>query len=174
MNMAIIDPKNQEDSQKKWSETEIAGALAREYFDLRKNFVCVQNVSFGFLNWEADLLVCSKNGFLTEVEIKVSAADWKKDHTKDKWRMIKKSEADNKPTRMKYFYYCAPKPLAERYKEFEIPEWAGVIEIDYNSSHGRYSFQVLKQAVERINNRKMTTEEMLKLARLGSMRAWSR
>ena len=67
------------------SITQVELGLAK-YFDLRKNII-VTNVSWGMLLHEADLLILSKSGYLTEVEIKRSwsdfLADFKKTHTHD-------------------------------------------------------------------------------------------
>ena len=50
-------------------------------FDLRNDLVC-PNVSWGLLPYEADLLGIKKNGIVTEVEIKRSYEDFKKDFEK--------------------------------------------------------------------------------------------
>ena len=83
---------------------EIELALARsDMFNFRRNLV-VFNVN----GWsailpifhECDVLICSKSGYLTEVEIKRTwsdfLADFKKKHKHENKKLIK------------YFYYCLP------------------------------------------------------------------
>lgn len=66
----------------KWSETNIARALALQFFN-RKHLVVVPNC-----NWtgsECDLLVVSESLRIIDVEIKISRSDLKADAKKDKW-----------------------------------------------------------------------------------------
>lgn len=146
-------------------------------FPLRPNFCCVENVTHGFNpHWEADLLVCSMSGYLTEVEIKVTFQDWKIDKFKTKfsgyggqmtpaveswWRLIKN------------FYYAAPMDLAKRWPEIGIPDWAGVIGIpEQGNNYVLNGPVVLRPCVVR-EHKKLTDAQKMKLARLGSMRAWN-
>ena len=77
---------------------EIERMLAR-YFDLRTNLV-VPNVSWGFFSeHEADLVVVTKAGYLTEVEIKRSWTDFLADFKKRFYH------AD---PRIAKFYYAVP------------------------------------------------------------------
>lgn len=175
--MAIIKSK----PKIKWTAKDITKGLV-DYgapYELRKNFVCVPNVSFGFLEWEADLFVCSKSGFCTEVEIKISAADWNNDKKKHKWLPLRSSRRPWEAwERHKYFWYCAPLKLAERWEDFGIPEYAGVYGAWRNEDPlygGKIFFKVLRPAKKMNidNHRKLTDEEKMKLARLGAMRGWT-
>lgn len=129
-------------------------------FYVRKQLAVVPNVSWGLLNWEADLIVCSKAGYLTEIETKISMADWKADLAKAKFGMPQFNEY------IRRFYYCAPAQLASRFEEVGIPTWAGVIAID-----GRGHIDLLRQP-ENTHARKLRDKEILQLLRLGSMKAW--
>ena len=51
------------------------------YFDLRQNII-VPNISWGMGLHECDLLILSRAGYATEIEIKISAADLRKDSKK--------------------------------------------------------------------------------------------
>jgi hypothetical protein len=68
----------------------------------------------------ADLLVITPHGYATEVEIKVSRADWRADLAKEKW-------AFGLPTWISRFIYAVPASLG-------IPEWVppkcGVLHFD--------------------------------------------
>jgi len=129
-------------------------------FYIRTQFAVVSNVSWGLLPWEADIIACSKTGFLTEIEIKVSLSDWKIDIQKQKFRDYEFTH------RIKKFYYAAPIELAVRYQEVLMPPFAGVLGV---SEYG--GVKILKEAVTN-NARKLSDKEMLQLARLGSMKAW--
>src|ERR1700735_2324206 len=90
-------------------------------FSQRRNWLVIPNVSYGFLRYEADLLVVSKAKFCTEIEVKVSLSDWKADFEKRKHKIPDK--------RVKYQYYAAPRELAVRHTELPIPEAWGVIAV---------------------------------------------
>lgn len=130
-------------------------------FYIRTQFAVVSNVSWGLLPWEADLIACSKAGFLNEIEIKVSLSDWKADIDKHKFSGASFTRW------IKRFYYAAPIELAVRYQEIVMPPFAGVLGV---SDYG--GVKVIKEAVHN-NARKMSNQELLQLARLGSMKAWS-
>lgn len=92
-------------------------------FDIRKNLV-VCNVSWGLLNHEADMLVMSKAGYLTEIEIKRSLSDLKADF---------KKKHDHSHKLIKKFYYAVPESLLEECKDLimEHKQWAsGIITYD--------------------------------------------
>ncbi len=100
---------------------------------------------------------------MTEVEAKVSMADWKADSAKPKFKM-EMFKAVN------YFWYAVPKELASRWKEAKIPEYAGVIAI--GSKDGSWTFDIVKNAECR-KARKWRVASRHKLLRLGSMRYWN-
>ncbi len=145
-------------------EIEIGLAL---HFDIRKNII-VPNVSWGLLNHEADLLILSKSGYLTEVEIKRSwtdfLADFKKGH-------------GHKDKKIMYRYYAVPKSIhqkcADKLREADPYRSWGLITYDDTygdcyvnieyvpSNHGYHSA-----------DKKLYLEEQLQLARLGALRIW--
>lgn len=53
-----------------------------EYFGVNRNII-VPNVSWGLNLHECDLLIFSKSGYATEVEIKISKQDLLKDKNKN-------------------------------------------------------------------------------------------
>jgi len=136
-------------------------------FHYRKHFCAVPNLSWGLLEWEADLAVVTNSGWLWEVEIKVRSADWHIDKEKAKWVLMEKPGA-LVPRR---FYYAAPHELALRWEVFGIPEWAGVVGVR-EDPQGRLSTTILRRPTDRVAARKLTPEEQLKTARLASMRFW--
>lgn len=128
------------------------------YFNFVKNDVLI-NISWGFLPHEADMLIVSKTGYVREIEIKRSHADLKND--------FKKKHTHSSPIINK-FYYAVPEKLIEKTK---------ALLLEHNREAGIISFSEKKKiniVVEAPNlkKRKITTEERLKLLRLGNMRIW--
>jgi len=135
-------------------------------FGTRRNFCIVPNVSWGLLDWEADLIVCTKSGYLTEIEIKISMSDWKQDNKKYKFKFIP-GYYTKCWEKIKYFYYAAPNEIASRYKEINLPDFAGVMSVSLINNR----VEILKEAIKR-KSRKLSNAEMMQLARLGTMRIW--
>jgi len=142
---------------------EIQRALALRYgspFFARRQLAVLPNVSWAFLDWEADLLVMTKTGYLTEVEIKVSLQDWKADFEKRKWKQFQNRSP------IKYFYYAAPQGLAERYSELQLPPGAGVILVPPEGS------PVKLRRAEARPVAALTFEQQHRLLRLAAIKAW--
>jgi hypothetical protein len=133
-------------------------------FRARTQLAVVPNVSWAMLPYEADLLACSKSGFLTEVEIKVSMSDWRADFLKYKWNAMGFPKCET----IKRFYYAAPEALAKRYPEIEaiMPICAGVISVSETG------IKVLKEAKTAPSHRKLRDSEIVVLCRLGAIKAW--
>jgi hypothetical protein len=126
------------------------------YFDWRANLI-VPNVSWGLFLHECDLLILSGKGYATEVEIKISAGDLKKD--------LKKYHGhyDN---RIKYLYFAIP-PKLLKYIEY-IPKRAGILIV----TSSMRVFEVTKPE-QNTNAKAFTDEERYKMARLGALRIWN-
>ena len=141
-----------------------------QLFNPRVNLI-VPNVHWGFDVHECDLLIVSKSGYATEVEIKVSAADLKKD--------ADKKHGHNSP-KIKNLYFAIPEPLLQ-YEEF-IPKRAGIIVVydhlktthtsSYSSRNPVYVCRI-HRSPESVGAYKLTEKEMFAIARLGTMRIWS-
>ena len=146
----------------KLSVHDIEYALCR-YFDKRKNII-VPNVSWGFFSeHEADLVVITRAGYLTEVEIKRSWRDFLKDFRKDSFH------ADN---RIKNFYFCVPLVMVDAVKEYLDSDKArgyGEIGILTYDEQGRITNI---RSGEKNIALKLTTAEVLAIARLGVLRFW--
>lgn len=137
------------------TSTEIECKIA-DYFGIRTHLI-VPNVSWGLGVHECDLLVLSKNGYATEVEIKISASDLKADALKGHGHKSKK---------IKYLYFAIPSYLC-KYIEF-IPRRAGILVI---TSAGRV-FCAAEPEQNR-DARSLTLQEQYDMARLGALRIWS-
>lgn len=138
------------------------------YFGYRQNII-VPNISWGFMNHEADLFILKKSGYATEVEIKQTKsdllADFKKPHNhKDKLNRIQE------------LYYAIPKSIYETCKDL-IPKNAGILVCEkwFNDWTNKWCFnvQTKREPVKNRSARKLTDKERLKIAHLGTMRIWS-
>ena len=143
--------------------------LKSKLLTLRINYVP------GIIKHECDVLIVSKSNYLTEIEIKVSLADLKKDL--EKWH---KHSND----KIKYQYFAIPKYL-EKHIDL-IPENFGIIivdKIEACSTYGRktplfhthYRVREFKKAP--VNplfcKFKLSDEELLNLYRLHSYKFWN-
>jgi hypothetical protein len=108
------------------------------------------------LRKEMDLLVVTKQNCAYEVEIKVTKADLLKD---------KEKRHNHGASFIRAIYFAIPKELEPCIPN--IPEKAGVFVV----SDGK-SKLVRKPKINR-TSRKLTDVEVLKVARLGTMRIWN-
>lgn len=121
----------------------------------------------GFLAYEADLLVVSVAGYLSEIEIKVSISDLKADLKKGHGHFDSKN-------RVKNLYFAGPAEMKEAFFEF-APERAGIILITLPRSP-KGSGSCIEVRAPKANKlaRPLSFEDKYKLARLGAMRYWER
>ena len=142
-------------------------SLLAEYFGIRNNII-VPNVSWGLLEYEADLLIMNKTGYVTEIEIKRSWSDFLAD--------FKKDDNAHKSELIYQFWYCVPDELyskcMDKLKEV-YPDSLDRPNIISYSESGVLNFHGKSASYCRGNHRKLFLEEQLKLARLGTMRYWS-
>lgn len=130
----------------------------------------VPNVSWGLLDYEADFVIMTPNGYLTEVEIKRSFEDFKADFRKD-------HKHDDE--RVYHFYYCVPESIFEKVKAYMdelyrlTPRKKPAV-LTYDECGGikdqRYGYT---DANRNKKCRKLFLEEQFKLARLGTFRYWA-
>lgn len=146
----------------KTAEMEVALA---QYFDYRANLI-VPNVHWGMNMHECDLLVVSKAGYCTEVEIKVTRADLRADSRK-------KHCHDSGVGRriIKYLYFAIPAYL-DHCLEF-VPERAGVILV--RPKDDNYTPRCRKIRDPQVNRAatKVPDHERYQIARLGALRVWN-
>lgn len=156
----------------KYSEAEIAGMLSRPgaMFDFRR-YLLVSNVSHGLLPWEADLIACTELGYLSEIEIKTSPADLKRDADKRKWRFD--STFGHSMIKARWFA-ITPEVYAHPKTWERIPEHAGVLVCDPKAIPRQDRLRVERKPTLNPNARPLTPKEMFQLARLGNMRYWAK
>jgi len=134
---------------------EIEIAIAKHY-DWRQNLI-VPNVSWGLLFHEADILVMSKAGYLTEIEIKVSRSDLIADKTKSH---------QHQSRLIKSIYFAIPEKL-EIHAEHILPR-AGIYIVGKTGK-----VKKIREAEINKESRILKDEEKYNLARLGTMRIWN-
>lgn len=155
----------------RWTADAVALAVANAIFNWRK-FVVVPNVSWGLLPHEADLIAMTEAGYIYEVEIKVSKADFLAD--KDKWKH-RLAESRGQHELIKDFYYAMPTQVWEKCKPEDLPTGAGLILVsrdEYDRSRDRA--YVAQKPTSNASARKVRDDERLQLMRLGYMRYWCR
>jgi hypothetical protein len=130
----------------------------------------IPNAYWGIgLSWEADLIIVSARRFLTEVEVKVSRADFIADAAKDKHRLT-----DSR--RIKSFYYAMPAEVWESSKDVWRAPGAGVITVAEDTAKYKLGFDVVKfeiPAHQRRDAEPMADHHFAKLGNLMSLRYWA-
>lgn len=126
-----------------------------EYFNPRVN-LAIPNVSWGFLRYEADLLILTKSARLYEVEIKVSKSDLKRD--------LKKTH-NHDDRRINKVFFAIPKELLKHADM--IPDYAGILVVS-----GNWCCRKERDAPKR-NDYKLSDEEVSQLYRLGALKVWT-
>ena len=145
-------------TQKKITTLAMEIALS-QYFNYRQNLI-VPNISWGLDIHECDLLIMSKAGYLSEVEIKISAADLKKDAGK---------RHGHYDSRIKAFYFAIPESLLSH--SDHIPERAGILTGAWYGTR----FRIKQHRAPVVNSKApaLSAEDQFKVARLGALRIWS-
>lgn len=144
---------------KKWKSIELEVAIA-EYYGIRTNLV-VPNISWGMGMHECDLLIMTKAGYCTEVEIKVSKSDLIADLSK---------KHGHKHKNIKALFFAVPDTLEEVALE-HVPKHAGIYVVMQLKS-GKYRVKVLRGPECNAKAKALTLTEQYNMARLGSMRIW--
>lgn len=131
--------------------------------------IMIPNLYWGMLDYEADFVVISKSGYMTEVEIKRSLADFKAD--------FNKSHTHN-AEQVYYFYYCVPEKIYDKAIEFLRHHYTENTNADYPAvlyytEDGQIINPGFGSRYQRGRHRKLFLEEILQVARLGQLRYWN-
>jgi len=131
----------------------------------RGHEIILPNVSWSWLNWEADLISITKARYLNEFEIKISLSDFKKDFDKRKHNYFRHSNSHRMPN---YFWYVAPIeaiPIC-------IPDYAGLIEIWEGERDGRIWLKEIKRPTK-IHGRKLESLDVYSMLRTIMFKYWN-
>lgn len=171
--MAVIYQDKSRGPGPRWTADAISRALATDWgspLQYRSQYLVVARLH-SLMPWELDLAAVSHAGYLTEVEIKVSAGDWRQDADKNKWRYAAHPAFARGWQLVKHFWYAAPLALARRWTTFSLPPWAGVYGLD--SRPGPHRIQVLRPAAARPGHRRLLISERAQLAGAAAKRIWT-
>lgn len=154
---------------------DVAYALCANYdapFYCRR-WIVVPNVSWGLLPYEADLLAVSKSHYATEIEIKVSLYDFRADQRKyGKFGGMTAFQRG----RVHKFFYAVPESIGDRVAaelaQCEHRGFAGLYVVT-EDRHGRRQAKLMRPA-KPITAAPLSDADVLKVARLGVMRYWTR
>ena len=124
------------------------------YFEYRRNIIIP---SFFFHDYECDVFILSKSGYITEVEIKLNINDLKKDKNKRKWQCSSRQY-------IKRFYYAVPSTMIDETKSI-IDERYGILSLQYNEPKQR-CFAYLHKDAEILNKSKPGITESIKIKML--------
>lgn len=137
-------------------------AVAR-FYNVRQSLI-VPNASWGADVHECDLLICSNANYLTEIEIKVSKSDIKKDLQK---------RHKHRSDKIKRLYFAMPESLFFKKGVAElIPEHAGIILVK-EICGTTHDVTIERPAKNNVNAHPIGMEEKYNLARLAGLRIWS-
>ena len=136
----------------------------------------VPNVSYGFVRWgEIDMLKVEQSRYLTEIEIKVSLSDLKREWKKMRWAPVYQ---DGFRKTIRRYYIAMPEGLYETGRAV-IPDWvgAGILTVrPVEEINGRltrpYAYEKQKPRINK-ESKKITIEDLATLGRLGTLRYWS-
>jgi hypothetical protein len=148
----------------RWTERYAQQVLA-QYFDWFQNLV-VPNVYEKHYGREADIFVLRKSGYLVEVEIKLTAADWQRDGTK------KSVVTRGRSMPISRLYYAVPENLID-----SPPAWFGettgllVLHSREGKGHVRLSCEERRPAAL-LTKDKARPEDVTQLLRAAYYRFW--
>lgn len=126
-----------------------------------RKYLVVPNVYWGMgLNHECDLLAMSPSGYLYEIEIKVSKHDIKRDLEK---------RHGHYDSRIKGLWFAGPEDLHDDLMEL-VPDRAGVVVVRPTKSGPK----ICRKPKLNMRAPAMSMKDMYRLARLGTIRYWSR
>ena len=118
------------------------------------------------VNHECDMLIVTKNRYLTEVEIKISLSDLKADF---------KKEHQHKDENIKNFYYAFPAEMKEKAIEL-IPEEAGILIAIKKHLNSGYEYRDIEcYRKPKINKEAKPINDIVlsRIYRLGYLRYWN-
>ena len=118
------------------------------------------------VNHECDMLIVTKNRYLTEVEIKISLSDLKADF---------KKEHQHKDENIKNFYYAFPEEMKDKAIEL-IPEEAGILIAVKKHLNSGYEYRDIEcYRKPKINKEAKPINDIVltRIYRLGYLRYWN-
>jgi hypothetical protein len=139
------------------------------YYDGLHHQLVAPNINLHYS--EADMITVMKSGYVNEIEIKISKADFKNDfkHKKRKhWMMekVRDTQAFEKFS-ANYFWYAIPKALHPKI-DFPIPDYYGLIVIDEPLKF----ISIIKRA-KLLHKGKITQKQLHRIGRSLTYKYWN-
>lgn len=119
----------------------------------------------GITGWESDLLLVSKSDYLTEVEVKISVADFKREFTAKakKHECIKQGKTGRRAQGIiSRYYFAIPSDLWVKIHDM-IPEEYGIIVVYKRHSRTKLPLAHVVRHSKRFDARKVTEKEKQKI-----------
>jgi hypothetical protein len=151
------------------TESRMLVALAST-FRWTKNLVIPRCCGLG--QFERDLVVVTPAGYMTEVEVKLSLSDWKRDAEKTQRRWDYEPMREVRTTkfhdvehggRHRRFFYCVPLRLWEtaqaKLTTEHLPAWAGVLTAERRAPDSKELWIREARPATQLGGRKLTDEE---------------
>ncbi len=145
----------------------------------RKTFAILDKIYIG--SHECDILLIQNNQYITEVELKISIQDLKRDFKKKvyndhpifkSWKIEKTKKNIKKLIRKKY--YCVPKELYNKHIlliEELIPKEHGIL-LGFKSKNGNLCIIEKRKPQINITATKLINSELINLLRCQTHRIW--
>ncbi len=151
------------------SEASIQGILWNYYEGLQHQ-VIAPNIHLHYS--EADLITVMKSGYVNEIEIKISKADFKNDFKKRKHQIMENLKQDNLHNRQKkyspnYFWFAIPEALYLKI-DFPIHEYYGLIVIN----EPLHVISIINRA-KRLHTDKITQKQLQRIGRSLMYKYWN-
>jgi hypothetical protein len=122
---------------------------------------------------EADLITVQASGYVNEIEIKITKADFKRDFEKRKHKYYTAARA-KKVVRSfahipNYFWFAFPEPLLDKI-DFDVPDYYGLIAIK-DLGHGLGAPNIHRRA-KFLHKKKITDKQVRQIARSLMFKMW--
>lgn len=144
-------------TEERWHAGRILFALAR-HFDWWQNKLVTQ---FEIGGLREDLVVVSRSGYATVIEIKVSRADWLKDRYKNRG-----SEQISR------FFYAVPRGVYEQGIPESVPPEAGIIVVRSGGTWNGFDGVREERAARRCKAKPLSAQQLASIERSYYYRFW--
>jgi hypothetical protein len=111
-----------------------------------------------------DLVVVSRAGYATVIEIKVTRADWLKDQNKGRWTTPSKH--------LSRFFYAVPQPVFKQGIPDHVPATAGILVVRDGGTWQGYDSVVEERAAARLKAEKLPETKLRAINEAFYYRFW--
>lgn len=146
--------------ERTWHAGHMLFALAR-YFNWWQQKMVTE---FEVDGLREDLVVVSRAGYATVVEIKVSRADWLKDRNKGRWSTPAKY--------LSRFFYAVPQPVYKQGIPDHVPPSAGILVLRDGGSWQGYDTVAEQRAALRLKAEKLPAAKLAQINEAFYYRFW--